>query len=261
MQTLVLTVGTLLLVAGWEPKCWGGGWGESRVRAWWGMEWDGRGWNCDGGRRVPASTREQLFNWIQRREGRKGRLVVYEVPAAARDLPLPHHAQLSNPFSKISRQNRFHNPLEEDHLFAHAQLSGAFPILLAEQFNLMSTSELIKIIINVLFIDGLKPFLFLQKRIWRVLICTARTTDWRAFTRFHRLTLTVSSFYTGRDWGSERLWDLPRSLSEYMSELKILNWSLDFDTDALFPRLHSDETSIEKGNTIVIPYYPPHPPA
>jgi len=46
-----------------------------------------------------------------------------------------------------------------------------------------------------------------------------------------------------------------------MSELKILNWSPDFDTDSLFPRLHSDETGTEEGDTIVIPYYPPHTPA
>lgn len=135
---------------------------EVRVGSGLGGGWNGKG---EGGWRVPASTREQLFNCIQRREGRKGSLVVYEVPLVARDLPLRHHAELSNPFSKISRQNRFHSTLEEGHLLAHAQLSGTFPILLAEQFNLMSTSELIKIIINVLFIDGLKPFLFPQKRI------------------------------------------------------------------------------------------------
>lgn len=81
---------------------------------------------------MPASTKEQLFNCIQRREGRKGSLVVYEVPGATRDSPRRPAGELSNPFSKISRQNRFHNPLEEDHLLAHAQLSGAFPILLAD---------------------------------------------------------------------------------------------------------------------------------
>lgn len=50
----------------------------------------GGGWNGKGegasvvGQRVPASTREQLFNCIQRREGRKGSLVVYEVPGDTR---------------------------------------------------------------------------------------------------------------------------------------------------------------------------------
>lgn len=168
--------------------------GRERVEVWWGR----------GCRPVSTAYKEE----------RGGREAWWFRGPRSHQGPSHLPGELSNPFSKISRQSRFHNPLEEDHLLAHAQLSGAFPILLAEQFNLMSIPGLIKIIINVLFIDGLKPFLFPQKTIWRVLICTARTTDWRAFTRFHHLTLTISSFYTGRDWGSERLWDLPRPLSQ-----------------------------------------------
>lgn len=87
-------------------------------------------------------------------------------PGGLRD-PSSHQGsavgERSNPFSEISRQNNFHNLLEEDHLLVRAQPPGAFPILLAEQFNLRSTPGIIKITVNVLFIDWLKPSLFPQK--------------------------------------------------------------------------------------------------
>ena len=77
-------------------------------------------------------------------------------PGGLRD-PSSHQGsavgERSNPFFKISRQNKFHNLLEEDHLLVRAQPPGTFPILLVEQFNLVSTPGIIKITVNVLLID------------------------------------------------------------------------------------------------------------
>lgn len=57
----------------------------------------------------------------------------------------------SHPCSKISKPSGFHNLPEEDQLLLLAQLPGAYPILLAEQFNLVSPPGPIKIIVEVLF--------------------------------------------------------------------------------------------------------------
>lgn len=113
-----------------------------------------------------ARALKQLFNCIQRRERRKESLEVYIILVATRDPPCPCCSlprwESNNHFSKISRQNRFHN-LEEDHLLAHAQLPGTFPILLDEQFNILPPLGLIKIIVNIFTYGLIKPFLTPQK--------------------------------------------------------------------------------------------------
>lgn len=102
-----------------------------------------------------ANARTQLFSWLHWREGRKGSLVVYRIPAATRDPPPPRAVALPRQESNLTLSpeslGKIYFTISQRSTISWpvARLPGAFPILLAEQFNLETPPGLIKITVNV----------------------------------------------------------------------------------------------------------------
>ena len=109
MQTVVLNVGALNITCDWLRAQGLGlrrGWGTGS-----GMEWEGRGWNWGGG---VATTRQHFSGAYKGKRGGREGWWFTRPPGkeATRDLPpSPTVGEHANPFSKISRQNRFHTLL------------------------------------------------------------------------------------------------------------------------------------------------------